>query len=337
MKSLTMNASFQPTTPRALMSRALLAIGVAASLACGLPAQARDGIEITKQSTFSRLVSADQVEQAATAQYQQLQQQAKGQNALAPENHPQLIRLRAIANRIIPYSYEWNARAREWKWEVNLLQSKEINAFCMPGGKIAFYTGILETLKLTDDEVAMVMGHEIAHALREHARERMGKTAATRLGANIFSSLLGLGHTGDALLNMGGQLLTLRFSREDESEADLVGMDLAARAGYDPRAGISLWEKMATANKGAPPQFLSTHPSSSTRIQDMQAALPKVMPVFSKADKPKVRFDSGRQTGSAYDDAVRRRADASAPGMPSMRLAEGPTNSSVAAAADDQR
>ena len=111
------------------------------------------------------------------------------------------------------------------------------------------------------------MGHEIAHALREHARERMGKTAGTRIGAGLLSAIFGLGNVGDALLNMGAQLLTLKFSREDESEADLVGMDLAARAGYDPRAGVSLWQKMGAQNKGAPPQWMSTHPSGPTRIK----------------------------------------------------------------------
>jgi predicted Zn-dependent protease len=168
----------------------------------------------------------------------------------------------------------------------------------MPGGKIAFYTGILDQLKLTDDEVAMIMGHEMAHALREHARERMGKSAATNIGARLLSGLLGLGSIGDSLLNNGAQLLTLQFSREDESEADLVGMELAARAGYDPRAGISLWRKMSAAAKGAPPQFLSTHPSSSTRIRDIEANLPKVMPLYDRAPKPEKRWDSPLQQGA---------------------------------------
>jgi predicted Zn-dependent protease len=273
-----------------------LALGGAMGLA-GV-AQAREGVDVGKQSGFTRLVSADQVEQAAAQQYAQMQQQASQQNALLPPNHPQVIRLRSIAQRVIPNALEWNKRAPQWKWEVNVINSKELNAFCMPGGKIVFYTGILEQLKLTDDEVAMIMGHEMAHALREHARERMGKTAATRIGANLLSGLLGLGNTGDALLNMGGQLLTLKFSREDESEADLVGMELAARSGYDPRAGVSLWQKMAAANKGAPPQFMSTHPSSSTRIQDIQANLGKVVPLYDRADKPTQRFDAPQRNGA---------------------------------------
>ncbi len=259
--------------------------------AAAWPALAREGVEVGRESKFSRLVSAEQVEQAAAAQYQELRQQAANQRALAPDEHPQVRRLRFIAQRIIPHTYEWNARARQWRWEVNLIGSKEVNAFCMPGGKIAFYWGILDKLQLDDDEVAMIMGHEAAHALREHARERMGKTAATRIGAGVLSSLLGLGGAGDALLNMGGQLLTLKFGREDESEADLIGIDLAARAGYDPRAGVSLWQKMAAASKGAPPEFISTHPSGPTRIRDIEANLPKVAPLYARAAKPGERFD----------------------------------------------
>lgn len=282
-------------------SRRLLSLGVV-SLALASPwALAREGVDVSKQqSGFTRLVPADQVEAAAQQQYAQMATQAKSQNALLPDNHPQAVRLRAIAQRIIPYTLEWNNRASQWQWQVMVLNSKELNAFCMPGGKIAFYTGILETLKLTDDETAMIMGHEMAHALREHARERMGKTSATQIGASLISSLLGLGSTGDTLLNMGGQLLTLKFSRANESEADLVGMELAARAGYDPRAGISLWKKMAAASKGAPPQWLSTHPASGTRIQEMEAAMPQVMPLYERAAKPPRRYDAPARTGAYY-------------------------------------
>jgi predicted Zn-dependent protease len=246
-------------------------------------ALAREGVEVGSNSKFSKLVPAGDVEKAAAGQYQKMLQEAAAQNALLPANHPQTIRLRNIAQKIIPFSYEWNPRAKGWQWEVNILNSNQINAFCMPGGKIAFYTGILEQLKLTDDEVAMIMGHEVAHALREHARERMGKNAATNIGANVLGQLLGVGSGGAQLLGMGAQLVTLKFGREDESEADLVGMELAARAGYNPRAGVSLWQKMGAASKGAPPQFLSTHPSGPSRIKDIEANLPKVEPLYERA------------------------------------------------------
>jgi predicted Zn-dependent protease len=252
-----------------------------------LPVHARDGVEVGKNSRFAKLVPADKVEQAATQQYQKMLQDAAAQKALAPDNHPQVVRLRAIAQKIVPFSYEWNDRAKNWKWEINLINSNQINAFCMPGGKIAFYTGILEQLKLNDDEVAMIMGHEIAHALREHARERMGKNAATGIGASLLSQALGAGNLGSQAIGMGGQLLTLKFGREDESEADLVGMELAARAGYNPRAGVSLWQKMGAASKGAPPQFLSTHPSGPTRISEIEKNLPKVEPLYAQAKAKK--------------------------------------------------
>jgi predicted Zn-dependent protease len=282
------------------LSRQLLSACVVSLLLAAPQVWAREGVDVGRQSGFARLVPAEQVESAAQQQYQQLANEARTQNALLPDNHPQVVRLRAIAKRIIPFTPEWNRRASQWQWQVIALNSKELNAFCMPGGKIAFYTGLLDQLQLTDDEVAMVMGHEIAHALREHARERMGKTSATKMGASLLSSLLGLGNTGDALLNMGGQLLTLKFSREDETEADLVGMELASRAGYDPRAGISLWKKMSAAAKGAPPQWLSTHPASDTRIQDIEDNLPKVMPLYERAPKPELRYDAPRKTGAAH-------------------------------------
>jgi predicted Zn-dependent protease len=268
-----------------LQSIASLLLGVALSLGGVQSVLARDGVDVGGNSAFAKLVPAEDVERSARQQYVQMLQQASSKNALAPADNAQLRRLRGIAQRLIPFAIPWNDRARDWKWEVNLIGSSQINAFCMPGGKIAFYSGILTTLQLTDDEVAMVMGHEIAHALREHARERMGKNAATGIGASVLSQVLGLGQIGQTVTNYGAQLLTLEFSRSDESEADLVGMELAARAGFDPRAGVSLWQKMGAANKNAPPQWLSTHPSGTTRIADIQANLPKVMPLYERAKK----------------------------------------------------
>jgi predicted Zn-dependent protease len=244
-----------------------------------------EGINVGKNSVFTNLVPAETVERSSAKQYALMLQQASAKNALGPADNAQVKRLRSIAQRLIPYAVPWNERARQWQWEVNLIGSTQINAFCMPGGKIAFYSGILKKLQLTDDEVAMVMGHEIAHALREHARERMGKNAATGMGANIISQVFGLGQLGQTVTNYGAQLLTLEFSRSDESEADLVGMELAARAGFDPRAGITLWQKMTASSQGAPPQWLSTHPSGQTRIADIQANLPKVMPLYERARK----------------------------------------------------
>lgn len=262
-------------------------VGCACGMTTGL-SLAREGVEVGKESAFAKLVPAAEVEQSAKQQYSQMMKEASSKGALGPDDHPQVQRLRRIANELIPYSYEWNPRAREWKWEVNLIGSNQINAFCMPGGKIAFYTGILGQLKLTDDEVAMVMGHEIAHALREHARERMGKAAATNglatIGSTVASVFFGVNpNLTDFVAKQGANLINLKFSRDDETEADLVGMEIAARAGYDPRSGVTLWQKMSAANKGAPPQWLSTHPSGNTRIEEIQANLPKVLPLYERS------------------------------------------------------
>ena len=289
MKRVNMVTGFWDKCRRA----GVIAVGVPLLLATPwvvTSVHAREGVEVGKNSAFAKLVPAEQVERSAAAQYAQMLTQASEKRALASKDNPQAQRLRAIARKIIPFAQEWNPRAKGWQWEVNLLGFSQINAFCMPGGKIAFYSGILQKLKLTDDEVAMVMGHEIAHALREHARERMGKSAATqgfaRLGGAVASSLFGI---DPRLTNVaaGGfaNLLTLEFSRKDESEADLVGMELAARAGYNPRAGVTLWQKMGAANGSGPPQWLSTHPSGSSRIAEIEANLPKVLPLYERAKR----------------------------------------------------
>jgi Zn-dependent protease with chaperone function len=254
---------------------------LASGAALAEPALAQ--VDVGKASGIRKLVPAETLERSAAQQYAQMLAEARQQRALAPDNHPQLLRLRAIAQRLIPHAPPWNGRVSSWRWEVNLIGSKQINAFCMPGGKIAFYTGILDQLKLTDDEAAMIMGHEMAHALREHARERIAKSQATGIGLSIGAQLLGLGNVGDALANLGTQLLTLKFSREDESEADLVGLELAARGGFDPQSSVVLWQKMtqATGNTGA--SFLSTHPSGPERIAQLQANVPKVEGLYEQA------------------------------------------------------
>ncbi|MCE9571322.1 MAG: M48 family metallopeptidase, partial [Rhodocyclales bacterium] len=201
-----------------------------AAFALGHPALA-EGVDVGKPSSVRNLVPAGALENQAAQEYEQLKRQASARRALGPDDHPQVKRLRAIAARMIPFVERFNPRARQWRWEVNLIGSKQVNAFCMPGGKIAFYTGILDTLKLTDDEAAMVMGHEIAHALREHARARMAKSQITQLGANLLGELVGGGRYAGAF-QIGGNLLSLKFSRDDESDADVVGLELAARGGF---------------------------------------------------------------------------------------------------------
>lgn len=245
------------------------------------PAQAQ--VEVGKASVMRQLVPAETLENSATQQYQELLQKAKAQGALADAGNPQLQRLRGIAQRLIPYAAQWNPRAGQWRWEVNLIGSKQINAFCMPGGKIAFYTGIIDQLKLTDDEIAMIMGHEMAHALREHSREQLAKNQATSIGISLGAQLLGLGDIGNAAARLGGQLLSLKFSRNDESDADLVGLELAARAGFNPQAAVSLWRKMGQATGEGGIGFLSTHPTGPDRIRQLEGNVPRVMGLYEQA------------------------------------------------------
>lgn len=176
--------------------------------------------------------------------------------------------------------------AAQWNWEVNLIKSDELNANCGPGGKIIFYSGIIEQLNLSDDEIAAVMGHEIAHALREHGRESMSKAYGVEIAKQGAGALLGLGQDSmqlaDTVVNYS---LTLPNSRSNENEADLIGLELAARAGYNPNAAITLWQKMGQASQNSPPEFMSTHPASSSRIASLEAAIPKVMPLYQQAPK----------------------------------------------------
>ena len=249
-----------------------------------LPAMAQEeGVTVDRMSRLRGLVPEKQLEEQATMQYGELKQQAAQKGVLAPDTDPQLQRVRAISRRIIANATRWNPGAADWQWEINLIRANNVNAFCMPGGKIAFFSGLVDQLKLTDDEIAIVAGHEIAHALREHGRERVAKGNLLQLGASLGSAILGLGQTGQMVVGQGAQLALLRFSREDETEADTVGLDLVARAGYDPRAGVALWRKMAMLEKSAPPQWLSSHPSGSNRIAQIQKTLPQVMPVYAKA------------------------------------------------------
>lgn len=269
------------------MARArVLVVAVAAFLAASASAFAQDGVTVPRKSMFAKLISAEKVEQSAALQYDQMTRQAFQKKALLDDHDPQVKRVRAIFEDLYPYTFKFNERSKDWKWEVNVLQSPSINAFCMPGGKIAFFTGILDKLQLTDDEVAMIMGHEMGHALWEHARERAAKVNLTNISSRVIGGLL-FGQAGEMIGAAGSSLAALKFSRNDETEADLIGLELAARAGYDPRAGITLWNKMATAAQKAPPAWFSTHPSNKTRITTIEKNLPIVMPLYEKAKAAK--------------------------------------------------
>ncbi|MEW6689779.1 MAG: M48 family metallopeptidase [Pseudomonadota bacterium] len=230
------------------------------------------------------LLPASTVERSAAQQYGQLMRAAAQKGALNADK-AQVERLRNIARALIPHSARFNPDAARWRWEVNVVASKSVNAFCMPGGKIVFFSGILEQLQLTDDEAAVIMGHEIGHALLEHGRARMSEQVLKSVGISIAAIVLNLGQLSTEVLAQAANLaVSLPYARRHESDADLVGMELAARAGYDPRAAIAVWQKMQklAGGRGQPPQFLSTHPSHETRIRDMEAAMPRVLPLYRK-------------------------------------------------------
>jgi predicted Zn-dependent protease len=229
------------------------------------------------------VLSSAEVEKAAAQAYLQTLNGAAKKGALN-RDPVHVDRVRAMASRLIPATGAFRGDAPSWKWEVNVVSSSDVNAWCMPGGKIAVYTGLIEKLKPTDDELAAVMGHEIGHALREHGRERASRQMAQQTVIGVGAALLGLGDAGASLASVVADVTVgLPYSREFEREADRIGVELAARAGYDPRAAVTLWQKMAQVGGGGTPQFLSTHPSPASRIADLQGYAAKVMPLYERA------------------------------------------------------
>jgi len=285
-QSIPLTASM-PRVSRTLLTIAGFTLATWATAMDGpLPVPA-DGVKLEAPTTTSpniRLViPAEEIEKRAQAEYKGVIDNAAREGALAPDNVPDLIRIRAIVARITPQASRWNPDAAHWQWEINLIGASQVNAFCMPGGKIAVFSGLVEQFKLTDDELAMALGHEIAHALREHARARAGQREVTNLGANVISQLFGFGNRGDTDLGEGAKMHLLAFSRNEETEADLVGMDIASRAGYDPRAALTLWQKMGSIGGAEQKQFLSTHPSGRTRMVVLSRHLPETLPLFADA------------------------------------------------------
>lgn len=237
------------------------------------------GIERRQQM----LVSEEEVEKGAEQAYAQEVKTAQTANKLNTD--PELTtRVRRIAERLIPATATFRPDAPQWKWEINTLKTDDMNAYAMPGGKIMVYSGLVEKLRLTDAELAAVIGHEIAHALREHTRERVSRMYAQQIALAGLAVVTG---AGDGVLDLANQVGSVTFqlphSREQESEADIIGLELMARAGYDPHAAVHVWEKMLSAEKSSTPQFLSTHPSPGNRIAELQARIPKVLPLYEAA------------------------------------------------------
>jgi len=262
-----------------------------AAISVGLSVAALGGCETTTSGgavgadrSQLMLVSSAQLDQMAAQSYAKLLSDASGKGVLN-RDQAMLQRVRAIAGRLEAQTGVFRADAPVWKWEVNTIASNQLNAFCMPGGRIMVYSGLITQLQLSDDEIAIVLGHEIAHALREHSRAQVSQAIAAQTTIGLGAALLGLGEGSASVANAGYEaLIATRFSRGDETEADRIGLELTARAGYDPRAGISLWQKMASASQGGrPPEFLSSHPADASRVQQIQALLPTVLPLYAAA------------------------------------------------------
>jgi len=238
-------------------------------------------VDIERKQTM--LVSEESVEQGAVKAYATEVQQADAGGKLNTD--PQLTaRIRRISARLIPVTATFRPDAPNWKWEVNTLSTPEMNAYAMPGGKIMVYSGLVEKLQLSDAEIAAVLGHEISHALREHTRERVSRAYEQQLALTGLAVLTG---AGSGMLDLADQVASVTFqlphTREQEAEADVMGLELMARAGYDPHEAISLWKKMMAAEQSEPPQFLSTHPASTNRIADLERHLPQVLPLYQAA------------------------------------------------------
>ena len=249
----------------------------------------RSGAVGVNRSQFL-VVSASEVDRLSAISYNEQNQKAKEKNILITSG-PEYDRLKAISNRLISQTGVFRDDTRQWNWQLVLIDAPILNATCAPGGKITFYTGLIEQLNLTDDEIAAIMGHEIAHALREHGRERLSQAMAQSAVTNI--ALAAAGGYGSAIsaANQAAQyVLVLPNSRQNESEADAIGVELAARAGYNPQAAITVWQKMNKATQGKGTfEFLSTHPSGDTRIEQLSELMPAVMPLYNPPLKVKTK------------------------------------------------
>ena len=226
------------------------------------------------------IVSEEQAQASSAQAYAQTLSEAEKKGKLS---HDAALnnRVKRITDRLIGEAKLMYPPSRDWKWSVAVIDEPTLNAWCMPGGKMAIYTGIINKLNLNDDEIAQIMGHEISHALLGHGRERMSRAMAMQ-GGLLLGSIVA-GQDLSALGPVADVALTLPNSRAGESEADRYGIELAARAGYDPRAAVRLWEKMSAASGNGPPQFLSTHPAPADRIQKLNALIPQMTPLYEKA------------------------------------------------------
>ncbi|WP_408463166.1 M48 family metallopeptidase [Paraburkholderia fungorum] len=234
---------------------------------------------------FRNLIPSPMLEAQAAEEFSQITYGAEHANRLYGDTDAHVTRVRSIVDKLIPYSLKWNERAKNWKWDVAVVRSPDIRMYCLPGGKIVVYSGLLDRVRLNDSELGMLIGHEIAHALREHARERLGELQASQLDSSgTIPQLFGLADLGAAPLGIGSRLLEMKYESTDETEADVIGSDIASRAGFDPRAAVTLWDKLAAATRSDRDQgYIYVHPYTPARRQDIIKRLPDMLPLYAKA------------------------------------------------------
>ncbi|WP_459720549.1 M48 family metallopeptidase [Paraburkholderia sp. 2C] len=283
-----------PATPRSEAAAATSSASAPASAAAtpaasgaaplSTPIQPNQQLRYGNAAVFRNLIPSSMLEGQAAEEFDQIVRGADHAHRLYPPTDPRVIRVRTITDKLIPYSLKWSDRTKHWKWDVAVLRSPDIRMYCLPGGKLIVYSGMLDRVKLNDNELGMLIGHEIAHALREHARERLGEQQAAQLGSGPIPQLFGLADLGASPLGIGSQLLEMKYERADETEADVIGSEIASRGGYDPRAAVTLWDKLAVATRNNRDQgFIYVHPYTTARRQDIIKRLSDMLPLYAKA------------------------------------------------------
>jgi hypothetical protein len=273
-------------TPSGATAPASAASAAAASgtLAMSTPFQPSQQVRYGNFAAFRNLIPSSMLEGQAADEFNEIVRGANHAHRLYPPTDPRVERVRTITDKLIPYSLKWSDRTKHWKWDIAVIRSPDIRMYCLPGGKLVVYGGMLDRVKLNDNELAMLIGHEIAHALREHARERLGEQQAAQLGSGPIPQLFGLADLGESPLGIGSQLLEMKYGRADETEADVIGSEIASRSGYDPRAAVTLWDKLAVATRNNHDQgFIYVHPYTTARRQDIVKRLSDMLPLYAKA------------------------------------------------------
>lgn len=241
-------------------------------------------VRFGNSALYRNLIPSPMLEAQAASEFNEIVRGAAHSNRLYADSDPRVQRVRAFVDRLAPYAVKWSDRVKSWKWEVAVIRSTDIRMYCLPGGKIIVYGGLTDRVKLNDNEFGMLLGHEIAHAVREHVRERLGEQQAAQIESGSVPQLFGLADLGVFPLGIGSQLVEMHYGRADETEADVIGGDIAARAGFDPRAALTLWDKLAVATRADRDQgFIYVHPYTPARRADIAKRLVDMMPLYAKA------------------------------------------------------